>query len=147
MWLFYFCFLICFNPSYSFNVQTNTGKVFVKLVRKHLPRSHKFNKIFHLNTIKICYSLMANLKNLIKQNNLKILGRDQGKIQQSCKCRMKKTCPLNGERLRQRMVYMAEVTTNTIYKEDYGAPDGEFKSRYNNDIQSFRDISHNNDME
>ena len=60
---------------------------------------------------------------------------------------MKKTCPLNGERLRQRMVYMAEVTTNTIYKEDYGAPDGEFKSRYNNDIQSFRDISHINDME
>ena len=45
------------------------------------------------------------------------------------------------------MVYKAEISTNTTYKEYYGAPEGEFKSRYNNHKQSFRNISHINDME
>ena len=45
--------IIWFNSPYSLNVKTNIGKVFVKLVRKHFTRSHKFNKIFNLNTIKI----------------------------------------------------------------------------------------------
>ena len=67
---------IWFNPLYSLNVKTNIGKVFLKLVRKHFPRSHKFNKIFNLNTIKISYSLMPNLKNLIKEHNSKILSKE-----------------------------------------------------------------------
>ena len=33
------------------------------------------------------------------------------------------------------MVYKAEVTTNTTYKEYYGMSLGEFKSRYNNHLQ------------
>ena len=45
------------------------------------------------------------------------------------------------------MVYKAEVCSYTTYKEYYGAPEGEFKSRYNNHAQSFRNISHINDTE
>ena len=45
------------------------------------------------------------------------------------------------------MVYKAEVTTNTTYKEYYGTSEGEFKSRYNNHMQSLRHISHINDTE
>ena len=48
--------VIWFNPPCSLNVKTNIGEVFLKLVRKHFPRLHKFNKIFKLNTIKISYS-------------------------------------------------------------------------------------------
>ena len=36
------------------------------------------------------------------------------------------------------MVYKAEVSTNTTYKEYYGASEGEFKSRYNNHLQSLK---------
>ena len=82
---------------------------------------------------------MPNVMNLIKQHNSKILSKDQGKIQRSCNCRIKESCSLNGKCLRQCMVYKAEVTTNTN--------NGEFKSRYNNHTQSFRHISHINDME
>ena len=39
------------------------------------------------------------------------------------------------------------VITNTTYKEYYGASEGEFKSRYNNHTQSFRNMSHINDTE
>ena len=112
--------VIWFNPPYSLNVKTNIGKVFLKLVRKHFPRSHKLSKIFNLNTIKISYSSMPNIKNLIKQHNSKILSNDQDKVQRPCNCRMKESCPLNGKCLHQCMIYKAELTTNTIYEEYYG---------------------------
>ena len=139
--------VIWFNLPYSLNTKTNIGKVFLKLVKNHFSRSHKFNKIFNLNTIKISYSSMPNVKNLIKQNNLKIMNKDQTKLQGSCNCRIKKSCPLNGKCFRQCMVCKAEVTTNITYKEYYGTLEGESKSRCNNHAQSFRHLSHINDTE
>ena len=135
--------IIWFNPPYSLNVKTNISKLF----RKHFPRSHKLSKIFNLNTIKISYSSMPNVKNLIKQHNSKILNKDRDKIQRPCNCRIKESCPLNGKCLHQCMVYKTEVSANTTYREYYGASEGEFKSRYNNHTQSFRNISHINDTE
>ena len=76
--------VIWLNPPYSLNVKTNIGKVFLKLVRKHFPRSHKLCKIFLLNTLKISYSSMPNVKNLIKQHKSKILNKDRDKIQRRC---------------------------------------------------------------
>ena len=108
--------VIWFNPPYILNEKTNTGKVFLKLVRKHFPRSHRLRKIFSLNTIKISYSSMRNEKNLIKRHNSKILNKDRDKIQRSCNCRIKENCLLNGKYLHQCMVYKAEVSTNTTYK-------------------------------
>ena len=115
-------------------------QIILKPVRKHFPRSHKFNKIFNLNTIKISYSSMTNSKNVIKQNNLKILNKELKKMQWSCNCRIKESCPLKGKCLQQCMVYKAEVATNTTYKEYYGTSEGKFKSRYNNHMQSFKHI-------
>ena len=45
------------------------------------------------------------------------------------------------------MVYKAEVSSNTTYKEYHEASEGEFKSRSNNHAQLFRNISHINDAE
>ena len=69
-----------------------------------------------------------------KANNRKLFLK-------SCNCRIKQSCPLNRKYLHQCMVYKAEVTTNTTYKEYYGTSEGDFKSRYNNHTQSFRYIS------
>ena len=139
--------VIWFNPPYSLNVKRNISKVFLKLVRKHFHRSHKLSKIFNLNSIKISYSSMPFVKNLIKQHNSKILNKDRDKIQRPCNCRIKECSPLNGKCLHQCMIYKAEVSTNTSYKEYYGASEGEFKSRHNIYTQSFRNISHINDTE
>ena len=43
--------------------------------------------------------------------------------------------------------YKTEVSTNTTYKGNYSALEGELKSRYNNHTQSFKNISHINDTE
>ena len=108
------------NPPYSLNVKTNIVKVFLKPGRKYFSWSHKFNKIFNLNTIKISYSSIPNVENLIKQHNLKILSKDQDKIQQSCNYSIKESWLLNGKCLHQCIIYKAEVTINTTYKEYYG---------------------------
>ena len=78
---------------------------------------------------------------------MKILNKNQDKIQRSCNCKIKESCPLNGKCLHQCLVCKAEVTTNTTYKEYYVALEGEFKSRYNNHMQSFRHLSHINNTE
>ena len=135
---------IWFNPSYSLNVKTNIGEELLRLVRKHFHRSLKINKASNLNAIKISYSSMPNVKNLIKQHNSKILSKDQEKILWSCNCRIKESCP-NGKCVHQCMVCKTEVTNNTTYKEYCGPSEEEFKSRYDNFTQSFRHISHIND--
>ena len=61
--------------------QENIGKVFLRLVRNNFPWSYKFNKIFNLNTNKMSYSSIPNVKNLIKQHNLMILSKQRDKIQ------------------------------------------------------------------
>ena len=97
-----------FNLLYSLHVKTSIGKVFLKLIRTHFSRSHLFNKVFNLNIIKISYSSMPNVKNLIKQHNPTIMSKDQDKIQRSCNCGIKETCSLDGKCLRQCMVYKAQ---------------------------------------
>ena len=109
--------VIWFSPPYSFNAKTNIEKVFLTPVTKHLPRSQKLSKIFNSNTIKISYSSMPNVKNLIKQHQLKILNKDEDKIEWPCNCRIQKSCPLNSKYLHQCMVYKEEVSTNNTYKE------------------------------
>ena len=99
--------VIWFNLLYSLHVKTSIGKVFLKLITTHFSRSHLFNKVFNLNIIKISYSSMPNVKNLIKQHNPTIMSKDQDKIQRSCNCGIKETCPLDGKCLRQCMVYKA----------------------------------------
>ena len=65
--------VIWFDPPYSMNVQTNIGKRFFKLVKKHFPRNNSFHKIFNKNTIKISYSCMRNIGSIIALHNKSIL--------------------------------------------------------------------------
>ena len=81
--------VIWFNPPFSLNVNTNIGKEFFKLIRKHFPRNHSFDKIFNLNTIKIRYSSMKNIKNLIKQHNATVLKNQEHSEKGSCNLELK----------------------------------------------------------
>ena len=57
--------VIWFNPRYSVNVKTNVGKLFMRLIDKHFPGHHKFHKLFNRNSVKLSYSCMPNMKNVI----------------------------------------------------------------------------------
>ena len=47
--------------------QQSIAKMFLKLVDKHFPCTHQLHKIFNRNTIKISYSCMSNVQQLIKK--------------------------------------------------------------------------------
>ena len=128
--------VIWFNPPYSQNVETNIGKLFIKLVRKHFPKNSKYNKVF--STLKLSYFCTNNVGNIIKQHNSKVLSKTNDNIICKCNCRSKPNCPLNGECLTQCLVYKATSTTSSNSFVYYGTSEGEFKSRYNNHTKSFR---------
>ena len=63
-----------YNPPYCSSVNINLGKEFLKLVDKHFPDSHFYNKIFNRKTVKISYSCMSNVKTLIQSHNKTVIS-------------------------------------------------------------------------
>ena len=61
--------IIWFNPPYNQNLSTNIVKIFLSLVDKHFPCTHQLHKIFNHNIIKVSYSCMSNIQELIKKHN------------------------------------------------------------------------------
>ena len=61
--------IIWFNRPYNQNLSTNIVKIFLNLVDKHFPCTHQLHKIFNHNIIKVCYSCMSNIQELIKKHN------------------------------------------------------------------------------
>ena len=130
--------VIWFNPPYNVEVKTNIGKIFLKLVRKHFNKRHRYRKLFNTNSIKLSYSCTPNIKNLIKQHNISIMKGNNETEKRECNCRNKSNCPLDGKCLSECIVYEATVTTINNHNVYFGLADGTFKSRYNNHTKSFR---------
>ena len=40
-------------PPYSVNVEANIGKIFLKLIDLHFPKTNMFHKILNINKIKV----------------------------------------------------------------------------------------------
>ena len=139
--------IVWFNPPFSQHVKTNIGNAFLKIVKKHFVKDHKYYKIFNRNTLKLSYSCMTNVQNIIKGHNSKVLNAENKKEQRACNCRKKEQCPMNGDCLTTCIIYKAEVNHSNIIQTYYGQCEGEFKSRYNNHTSSFRNIKHRNDTE
>ena len=129
---------IGFNPLFNANVSTNVAKIFLRLIDKYFPRSHKPNNIFNRNTVKVSYSYMENMANIIKGHSNKLTNT---KIRQqlACSCRVKSDCPLNGDCRKESIVYKCTACTIRLLKKVYlGLTEGEFKTCYCNHAKSFR---------
>ena len=82
--------IIWFNPSYSANVKTNIGKIFFRILKKNFPRNHLFYKVFKKNTMKLNYSCMTNIVEIISSHNKQAL---KPKIENhGCNCRDRGSC-------------------------------------------------------
>ena len=145
--------IIWFNPPFSKAVSTNLGARFLKLIDKHFPRGSELGRIFNRNTVKISYSCLPNMENIISSHNKKLLRDSINTAQQdknsTCNCRNKlKPCPLEKQCLKKSIIYKAEVTSNTVQHfpmssnsttaEYIGLASNSFKERYNNHQLSFR---------
>ncbi len=128
--------ILYFNPPFSKTVKTNVGKEFIKLIKKHFTLDHPFRSLFNKNNLKVSYSCMPNIENIIKGHNVKVLS-DAEKQERNCNCRRKSLCPLQGECLSKCVVYKAKVLTDDCEKIYYGSCMGSFKERYANHKKSF----------
>ena len=132
--------IIWFNPPYSANVKTNVGRNFMRLVDKHFPRHHKYHKLFNRNNIKLSYSCMPNMNNIIRKHNSNVMKDPIPPTTKTCNCRKKTDCPMNGNCLSECFIYKASIDTPT-YRIYYGTCENTFKERYNNHTCSFRNKS------
>ena len=136
--------IIWFNLPFSKSIKINIGKIFLQLLSKHFPKNHKMHKIFNRNTVKVCYSCMKNIGSIISAQNRNILNP----IVQSygCNCRVKSSCPLNGECLTPKIIYRAEVSNdkNNEKKFYFGLADTPFKERYRNHTNDFKHEKYEN---
>lgn len=135
--------IIWFNPPYSANVATNIGHKFLKIIDDSFPPSHPLRKICNRNTLKLSYSCMPNVDNIIASHNKYLLANDDpsnAPTNDECNCRKKENCPLAGQCQAQSIVYQATVTREDSKEQQtyIGITEGSFKLRYNNHTNSFR---------
>ena len=136
--------IIWYNPPYNMNVKTKPGRKFFQILEYSFPKTHQLHTIFNRNTVKLSYSCMPNMKNIIQANNNKIMreyknnNRSTTATDRKCNLRNATNCPLNGECLKAEVIYQAKVTTAASEETYVGLTANTFKQRYNNHMSSFR---------
>jgi len=106
--------MLWYNPPFSSTVTTNIKKHFFQIIDKCFPPSNQL--IFNKKMIKISYSCMPNMKNIIdglNQHNLKTahIPTTNTKLNDThCNCKQPSHCPLNGKCLYKDLIYQATVT-------------------------------------
>ena len=80
---------------------------------------------------------MKNIGSLISAHNRNILNPTVQSY--GCSCRLKSSCPLNGECLTTKIIYRADVSNdkNSDKKFDFGSADTPFNERYRNHTRDF----------
>ena len=101
--------IIWFISPFSKPVSTNIAKIFLQLVTKHFPRSHKLHKIFNRNTVKVSYSCMNNMSKIIKGHNKKVTSKPRDQ-RPKCNCRKKAENPMKGSCQVNNVVYKGDAT-------------------------------------
>ncbi|XP_061775427.1 uncharacterized protein LOC133564911 [Nerophis ophidion] len=147
--------IIWYNPPFSKDVSTNIGRKFLTLIDKHFPKGNTLRKIFNKNNIKLSYSCMNNMQQIISNHNKAIAkGLPTPRLNDSetnneCNCRKKPDCPLNGRCLQTSVVYQAKVIRKDINTSNtyVGLTEGAFKTRWNNHNASFRNQTLQNSTE
>ena len=137
--------IIWYNPPYSMNVETNVGRTFLNLIRKHFPDGHRLHKIFNKNTLKVSYSCMESIGKIIKSHNAKVGKGDRQPV--PCNCQINRICPLDGDCRSPNSVYQAEVSIPQEELSQFyiGISEPETKQRIRNHHKAFNDRQYEKD--
>ena len=116
-----------------------------------LPCWPQIRKIFNRNTLKLSYSCMPNVQQIIKGHNQTVLKNlaqpAQDQAERACNCKKKEKCPLVGNCLGKGIVYQAQVTAACKTETYVGLTSTEFKARFRNHQVSFNNKARKNDTE
>ena len=93
---------------------------------------------------------MNNVKSAITRHNSHIIRKSmpQDENMNSCNCRSNSKCPLNGQCMKNNIVYKATVTADNTNTMHYiGMTANTFKERFRNHTISFRNKKYANETE
>ena len=132
--------VIWFTPPYSQLTKTNIGKKFLQLLDSHFYIGHPLRKLFNRRTVKVSFSTLPNMSQIIKAHNKRVLKSSgvPANTERSCNCRRTAECPLQQKCLQKGVIYEASVTTQTGTSSYVGLTENQFKTRYNAHQSSFR---------
>ena len=109
----------------------------MRLLNQHFFRHHKYYKLFNRKNIKLIYSFMPNMNNVIRKHNSKIVkNRTPCTLQLLSKNRL----PMNGNCLSECLINKVSVNTTTD-KYYFGTCENTFKERQNIHKSPFRNKS------
>ena len=135
--------VLWFNPPYNSAVKSNVGRKFLGLIDKCFPTGHPLRKVFNRNNVKVSYSTMPNMGQIIAGKNKKTLNK-QPENEKICSCPSTKVCPLENKCLTKGLVYKASVTlrnkeTKKQETKTYiGQTSTDFKQRLSTHKHSFK---------
>ena len=109
--------IIRFNPRFNKAVLTNIAKIFLRLINRHFPKSHRPHRIFNRNTVKVSYSCMQNMSKIYKGHNGKITSAPCNQLT-LCNCQEKGECPMDGKCQTMDVVYDCRVTSSEPQKDN-----------------------------
>ena len=143
--------LWCTSPSSTspgYSVLNLEEKIFSILsIDHHFAKSNPLHKIFNQNTLQLSYSYTSNLKSIISRHNQAQIGKPLNppeEIKDNCNCRIKNSCPLEGNCNVRNIVYQAKFVTPQSKETYIGLCDTTFKERYRNHTCSFRNERYKN---
>ena len=67
-------------------------RIFLHLLDKHSVRNHKYHKIFNLNIVKISYSCIDNIKNIISSHKKELASFYNEMNGKTCNCPLDNKC-------------------------------------------------------
>ena len=100
----------------------------MKVIVKHFPKHHRYHKIFNKNTIKLSYSCIQNMGNVITKHNKKLPFQGFEQPTRMCNCRDKASCPMDQNCLQKCFVYQVQVDSANSRKYYLGTFEDEFKT-------------------
>ena len=116
--------VVWFNPPFCRLTNINIGRYFLHLLDKHFNRDNPLSRIFNRNTVKISYSCTKNMCNILSNHNKRLLNElttwDWNPNDESCNCRNKEECPLDGRCTSRNVVYQAWISPMEEQKDGEG---------------------------
>ena len=80
-------------------------RIFLHLLDKHFGRNHKCHKIFNRNNVKISYSCIDNIENVISSHKKEITNFYNEMNGKTCSCREKKQLSIRQKMLKLFKIY------------------------------------------
>ena len=111
--------IVWFNQPFNKAASPNIAKIFLWLINRHFPKSHRLHKIFNRNTVKVSYSCMQNMSKIYKGHNSKATYAPCNRLT-FCNCPEKGQCSMNGIFQNMDAVYDCPVTLSELQKLDLG---------------------------